>query len=402
MKLLGIVFACQLALLGHAAAGFTETAPADTFIVDESVSLSRLTSRYDDDGNKTTLIDAIERYELGAGLQGILTPKAEVEFLVLVNMIQYGILDHLSLAVGIPVVLYTDINLDLQWTSGDYMPQLARPYSEDDFWAWAESLGQPKPESARINQGVLGDIIIGLRYRFSDDIHALRGTGLRLALTVMGALPTGSQADAEEVVSAGTSMWDLHSMGELNFHLSADWSLGGVLTDRLSLGLDVFYEILFEHEYDTPTGENHPLLLAHAAYAGETYQLDPGDFSGVSLDLEGVLWRGPAWATWLTDHDASKAESLPPLLKANLRYTYTYLQQSDWTSDSGIFDWSKEKLWLPGEKNTLWCKVTLSLLRLGVPAQLYFAYRNQSWLGGKNSRAADVFSSGLVIPARFW
>ncbi len=385
-----------------ARAGFTETAPADTFVLDESVNLSQLRHRYDNDGQRTTLIDPVERYELGGGLQGVLTPKALVNFLVLINKLQYGVLDNLTVAVAIPVVLYTDIALDLQWTPGDYQPQLGRPYSEDDFWAWAESLGQPKPEGGRSNQGVLSDIIIGLRYRFSDDVAALAGGPLALAVTVMGALPTGGQAYPEEVATTGTTMWDLHSQGELSFHLAADYAFGGRLQDRLTLGLDLFYEFLFEHEYTTPTGERHPLLLSHASYAGDRYRLDPGDFAGMALALDAVIWPGPALATWIVDGDAARAAALPPLLCATLRYTYTHLGQSDWTSDSAIWDWEQEKLWRPGLKNTLWGRIQISLLRVGVPVQLYFAYRNQSWLHGRNSRAADVFSAGLVVPARFW
>jgi hypothetical protein len=218
----------------------------------------------------------------------------------------------------------------------------------------------------------------------------------------MGALPTGRQADPEEIATTGTTMWDLHSQGELAFHLSADWKLGGPLAGRLGFGLDLFYEILFEHEYTTATGSRHPLLLSYAGYVGETYRLDPGDFCGLALELEAIAWQGPSLATWISGGDAAKAEALPPLLTLTLRYTYTHLGQSDWTSRSAIWDWEREKLWLPGEKNTLWGRIKISLLRLGVPVQLYFAYRNQSWLGGQNSRAADVFTGGLILPAQFW
>jgi len=398
---LGLALGLTL-LTARALAGFTETAPADTFVLDESVSLSELRYRFDDSGRKTTLIDPVERFELGGGLQGVLTPNVLVRFLVMINQLQYGVFDNLTVAIGIPIVIYTDIDLDLQWTPGDYQPTLGRPYTEDDFWAWAGSLGQPKPEGGRSNQGVLSDIILGIRYRFSDDIPAVRGSGLDLAATLMGALPTGKQADPEELATTGTTMWDLHSQGELCFHLSADYEIGGPLAGRLRLGLDLFYEFLFEHEYTTPTGEKNPLLLSYAPYVGKTYTLDPGDFAGLALQLDAVLWQGPALATWLVDHDAAKAAGLPPILTAELRYTYTHLGQSDWESESAIWDWEREKLWLPGMKNTLWGRIKVSLLRLGVPAQIYFAYRNQSWLGGRNSRAADVFTSGLIIPARFW
>lgn len=404
MRRLGLIalLAGLAGIAPGARAGFTETAPADTFALDVSLNMSQLEHRFDDDGHKTTLIDPVERYELGGGLQGTLTPNAVVNFMVLINQLHYGILDNLSVAVGLPVVLYTDIDLDLQWTPGDYQPTLGRAYTEEDFWAWAGSLGQPKPEGGRSNRGVMSDIILGVRYRFSDDIPALRTSDVSLAATVLGALPTGKQADPEELATTGTSMWDLHSQGELGFHLSADYRVGGPLADRLTIGLDLFYEFLFKHEYTTPTGEKHPLLLSYASYVGDTYSLDPGDFAGVALDIEGVVWQGPALATWLVGGDATKADALPPILTLTLRYTYTHLGQSDWESKSAIWDWEREKLWLPGMKNTLWGRIKVSLLRIGVPAQVYFAYRNQSWLGGRNSRAADVYSVGLMIPARFW
>jgi hypothetical protein len=42
------------------------------------------------------------------------------------------------------------------------------------------------------------------------------------------------------------------------------------------------------------------------------------------------------------------------------------------------------------------------LLRVGAPMQLYMDYRNQSWIPGKNARAADVFSFGVRAIAKFW
>ena len=85
-----------------------------------------------------------------------------------------------------------------------------------------------------------------------------------------------------------------------------------------------------------------------------------------------------------------------------LRYTYTHLGQSDWRSNSAIWDWEREKLWLPGYKNTLFGRLSISLLRLGAPLMLYIGYRNQSWIGGRNTRAADAIFAGIQVPARFW
>jgi hypothetical protein len=300
--------------------------------------------------------------------------------------------------LGIPVVLSTTVDLNLQWIPGDYQNYLGRVYSEQDFWQWAESMGQPKPGDWTGNQGVLSDIILGIRYRFSDDVPFLAERGLRMGAMVMGALPTGSPPPKEEIAAAGTTMWDLHSQGELCLHLAMEKDI----LQRFTLGVDLFYEFLFRHEYDTPEGTKNPLLMKAKPYVGATYTLDPGDFAGVAVQLEAVAVYGPALATWLSNNDAAAAENLPPLLKLSIIYRYTHVGQSDWESDSAIWDWEKEKLWMPGHKNTLWAKATISLMRLGIPVQLYVAYRNQSWLAGKNIRAADVIAGGIQVPAKFW
>jgi len=397
-----LVAACWL-LAVDARAGFTDTLPEGTFMLDESIAFSVLNSRWDDDGNRAPMLDPVERYEPGGGLQGILTPEADVNFLVLVSLLQYGITDSLTVAVGIPVVLRTTIDLDLQWEPGDFQPYIGRQFTEEDFWQWAGSVGQNKPGDWSGNEGVLSDIILGVRWRFSDYFEWFEDVAhMRVALMVMGALPTGKQVPPEEIAATGTTMWDLHSQGELCFHLSLDQRFPGPLEDRLVLGLNFFYEILFEHEYDTPTGSKNPLMLTFAPYVGDRYTLDPGDFSGVAIDLGLVLLEGPALATWLSDNDADKAEKLPPMLTVSLRYMFTHLQQSDWESDSEIWDWEREKLWMPGYKNTLFGRVSVSLLRVGVPLMLYVGYRNQTWIGGRNSRAADVFFGGIQVPAKFW
>lgn len=398
----GMVIAVACGALQPARAGFTETVPAETFMLDAKLSMAALSSRYDDDGNKVPLIDPVVRYEPGGSLQGILTPRTDVNILLMVNQLQYGLLDNLTVGVGLPVVLYTDIDLDLGWTPGDHQTQLGRSYSEEDFWAWAESMGQPKPTGRRTNQGVLSDLVLGLRYRFSDDLGWFDRTGLAAAASLMGALPTGRHAEPEELATMGTSMWSLHSQGELCFHLSFDWSVPWIRADRLVLGVDVFYEVLFEHTYRTPRGTRHPLLLNYASYVGDDYTIDPGDFAGVAVQLDVVPWQGPALGTWLTDGDPRKAERLPPLLAISMRYTFTHLDGSDWESESTLWDWESEKLWLPGYKNTLWVRLIVSLLRVGVPLQAYLSYRNQTWLAGRNSRATDVYSAGLTVPARFW
>lgn len=393
----------SLALAAPASAGgLTETLPQGTFMLDEAFYLSSLSHMYDDDGELRPLIPEFVRYEPGGGWQGTIIPEAFVRYGILVNQLQYGILDYLSVGIAIPVVLLNTVRPDLQWVEGNYQPSIGRAYSEEDFWAWAASMGQPRPGDWSGNVGVLGDVVLGLRYRFTDHFPWLEEHEVAMALSVLGALPTGTPPDPEEVVAAGTTSWDLHSQGELCFHLSIDRFFEESLDGRLVLSLDFFYEFLFRHEYQTPRGDRHPLLLSYAQYVGETYTIDPGDFYGGSLQAEVVPWRGPALATWLCGSDPARAAALPPLLSFWVRYTHVRLGQTDWESGSPQWDWQRERAWRPGYKNILTAQATVSLLRVGAPLQLYARYRNLTWIGGRNSRAADVWTFGVRVPARFW
>jgi hypothetical protein len=397
------LLALLIVLLPHIAwAGFTETLPQGTFLLDLSYIMSQLDSRWDNQGHRAPLIDPIERFEPGAGKQGVLTPRAEVSFGILAAQLNYGILDNLVFGVGVPIVLYTKVKPNLEWSPGDYQWMLGRSYSESDFWQWAASMGQPKPGDWNGNHGVLGDIQLGLRWRFTDGYEWWRQTGLSMSVMLMGALPTGRQADPEELVSVGTTSWDFNSNGDLGVHVSLDKSFQQSLDGRLVLGVDAFYEALLPHRYVTPTGKKNPLLLDCRPYVGKYYTINGGDFMGGAFQIDVVPWKGPALATWLVKHDAARAESLPPLLTLSFRYTYVHLNQTDWQSDSAIWDWEHEKLWRPGYKNFLWGQATISLLRLGVPLQPYVSYRNLTWIPGRNSRAANVLTAGSRFLMKFW
>jgi hypothetical protein len=202
-------------------------------------------------------------------------------------------------------------------------------------------------------------------------------------------------------LATGTTAWDLHAMGEYGVHLSADKELGGALARRLALGVDLYYEALLPHDYRTPTGSRHPLLLTYTPYVGSTYRLDPGDYSGASVQADLVAWRGPARATWLSRRDPAVAEGFPPVLAASARYTFNHLQQSDWSSDSALWDWDREKIWRPGYRNILTGTVLASLLRVGVPLQVYLSYRNTTWIPGKSAPAVNSYTAGLRLPVRF-
>ena len=385
-----------------ALAGFTETLPAGMFLLEESFVYSFIDAMWDDDSQSAALVEPMERYEPGSGKQGVLTPNPRARYYVMITKLQYGLLDDLSLGLGIPVVVKTKVEPNFSWEPGDYQRSIGRSYSEADFWDWAESMGQPRLGTWEGNNGVLSDIVVGLRWRWTHRLPRFKELGLHSALGIYGVLPTGSPADPEEPVAVGTTLWDLHTQGDLCFHLGVEKSFTSSLDGRLRLGLEGFYQIFFDRERVAPKGTKHPLLMRQAPYVGETYTVNPGDFSGFALEVDVVPYRGPAWASWLSDDDLARAEQLPPIIALWVRYTFIHLQQSDWKSEFALWDWEKEKVWRPGYKNILTGEVVVSLFRLGWPLQVFFNYQTLSVIPGKNARGPDVISAGIRVPAKFW
>ena len=398
---------CILLAPSVAIAGFTETLPKGTFFIEESYIHAGVDNAWKNDATLGMIIDPMERFEVTTGEKlGTLIPRVEASHEILVNQLQYGILDNLTMVLAIPVVMKTKVDPNFGWEPGDDTNEWGVFDTVDDFWEWAAGYGQPKIETWEGNYGTLSDIVLGTRLRFSDWIsHWFKQHGLAGAVTLYGAIPTGSPPDPEEVVSAGTTTWSLHFQGEIGFHASADYTLG-FLDDRVTLGTDLFYEIFLRHEYESAIGTKHPVILKDEDLeVGPTYTVDPGDFIGASFGFDLVPLKGPAWATWLSSRSEEKARGFPPLLTLTFRYTHTRIGQTDWGTTYGRADWEwedKEEIWLPGYKNILTGLATVSLLRLGVPLQIYGGLRNQTWLPGKNYRAANTYTAGLRIPLKFW
>lgn len=398
--------AALLALLLAVPARAAETTvlPRGTFALDLAYLSSVIDKQWDGGRRARSLIDDMPRYEPGGGLQGILSARPRASFDFLLMQLLYGVTDDLTVGVYFPLVLRSVIQANFSWVPGDYQSGLGRSYSEQDFWDWAASMGQPRPEDTAIrNVGTPADIILLGRWRLPRNqvFDALR---LQTAATLQVALPTGRVADPEELIDTGTTAWDLHSYGDVEVHLSADRPF---LVDRygvpkVNLGLDVFYSFLRPREYKAPRGERSPLLLNVAPYVGDTYWVDPGDWVGGTLSLDLALLDGPALATRVSGNDVEKAKALPPLLSVTLGYTYLATFQSQWTSQSPLWDYEREKNWQPGDKNIFRGMVTLSLLRVGLPVQLYASYRSQDIIPGRFTRPANVLTAGVKLVAKFW
>jgi hypothetical protein len=381
----------------------TQVLPKGTWLLDVSSMRSTLDKQWDGERRAVSLVADMPRYEPGGGLQGILRARPEVTFHFLLMQLMYGLTDALSLAVYVPLVLNTFIVTHLSWEPGDYQSALGRAYSEDDFWAWAASMGQPRvPDTWSGNAGKLSDVILAGRYLLPQ-FGWMKRSGLRWAGTLQVALPTGTNMDPEEAVSAGTNLWELHAAGTIEAHLSADQPFleeDGVF--RGNLGADVFYAAFLPRRYEAGKGTINPLLNNIAPHVGDHYWIDRGDWFGATLSAEVAPVIGPARASSVSGNSLEKARTLPPLLTLSIAYTHIRTMQSYWYSESALWSWDREKLWQPGEKNLVKFALTVSLLRVGLPLQLHASYRTQDLIPGRYTRPANVLTAGVRVLTKFW
>ncbi len=387
-----------------AAALETQVLPKGTFLLDTSYVRSTLDKQWNGSREGVPLIDELPRYEPGGGLQGVLRARPVATFHVAMIQLLYGVTDRLSAGLYVPVVVQTNVDVNMRWTPGDYQPQLGRSYSEDDFWAWAASMGQPRPPARWTgNRFTLSDVVLGGRYLLPE-FAWMKAWGLRWAALASVALPTGSNFDPEEVVSAGTNLWELHAAGDAELHLSGDklFAVDEYGVARASVGADVFGAWHRPRVYKAGTGAKNPLLNNIAPYVGETYVVDGGDWLGVTVSLDVAPLLGPVRSTRVSGYDLERAKALPPLLSFTLGYTFISTGQTDWRSQSPLWDWEREKLWGPGDKHIFRAMLIVSLLRLGVPLQLYLGYRAQDLVNGRYTRPANVFTAGARTLLKFW
>ncbi len=381
----------------------TQVLPKNTFSFDFSYWRSSIDKQWNGDRKAISLIEDNRRYEPGAGLQGILRarPKAEFDFLFIQAL--YGITDRLTAGIYVPIVLRSQVSTNLSWEEGDFQSQLGRRYSEDDFWAWAGSLGQPRVPSKWEGGVKLSDIVLGVRYLLPE-FEWMTTHHFRWATTLQVALPTGTNFDPEEAVSVGTNLWELHGAGDVEAHVSADkaFFVDEFGVNRLNIGADVFYAFFRPRQYTAGKGLKNPLLNNIAPYVGDTYTVDGGDWIAGTLSVDFAPFLGPTRASIVSGGDEKKANALPPMLTLSLSYTRVQTFQSDWQSQSPLWDYDREKNWQPGEKNIVRATATVSLLRVGLPLQVYARYQSGDLIPGRFSRPANIFSAGVRLIAKFW
>src|SRR5690606_17509527 len=134
-------------------------------------------------------------------------------------------------------------------------------------------------------RGVMADMVLAARYKLPQLAFMARA-GIESAAALQVALPTGRPPDPEELVTGGTSAWELHAYGDVEAHLAlsrAFWRDDALGAERVILGADLFYAILRPREFETARGIRNPLLLTHQPYVGDTYVIDPGNWFGGTL-----------------------------------------------------------------------------------------------------------------------
>jgi hypothetical protein len=368
----------------------TDTLPKGAFLIDMAYTIATTDKQYDGNRKEIPLLEPIERYEAGAGLQGVLRASPTVDMRMLISQLMYGITDKWVLALAVPTSISTTIAPNLGWTPGD-------------FWEWAGSMGQRKPKDVWVgNRWTPADIVIGSRLRLPENAFMERHL-LRWTVMLQGALPTGREVDPEEIIELGTTGWYLHNYGDLELHLAGDWRLRDAEgVDRLTVGVEAWYAWLRTRTYKTPTGSKNPLLMTYAPYVGDTFEVNGGDWQAGRVSVDAVPLIGPTFGTWMTKGSRALALKFPPMLSLNVMYDYVHLSPSRWQSRYPLWSLNQARFWGEGEKHVFTAMATLSLLRVGAPLQFYVKQRSLDIIAGRNMRPANATTFGARLLVKFW
>ncbi|MFC1889630.1 hypothetical protein ACFL4G_07735 [Thermodesulfobacteriota bacterium] len=359
-------------------AGWADTLPKHGMVIETSFLSNVVRTQFDEKRQEEPLAE-IDMYAPTGEFLGTIVANAEALTQTLVTQIAVGVTDRLTMAIAIPLVTHRQVDLGLDWEEGDFSNDLGRPYSEDDFWAWAGSMGQDKPPDWMDTDATVGDIILVLLYNFVNRP--------RFAFTTMGFVNTGSGEDPDpEILGAyGTTMFDFGFMGDIGLHALIDFKFPETrFLKRVTLGLEPYYEHFWDRRYKAPTGRDNPLISNDAPYIGDHYPMQPGDYFGYNAGIHVELIKGPKKPSWLTRSNPEFQAMMPAILSLDLLFSHMLSFDSIYESKSEVWNDEKEEDNAAADKFTLGGKVTLSLLRYGIPLDIYAKYSNQEIIAGKN------------------
>jgi hypothetical protein len=371
-------------------AGFADVPGKGVFVGDVSLQNPVVRSRYNDRGDRNNLVDDMVMYDPSGNALGTISVPARHSKEVLLHQFAYGITDKLAVAVIVPYFLSQRTELNFGWAPGAYAAELGRSYSESDFWQFAESMGQQKPQDHE-DRGILGDIILAGLY------NVVKGARHQISILAIASTHTGSQADPNILGATGTTGFDLQSNGDLGAHLLGDYRLH----DRLSVGGEVYYHHFFPRSMPAAMGEMHPLMAFEGLYAGESYTLDPGEWIGTTAGLELTIFRGTDSPSWITRKNPEMQKTLPKLFNVNPGIRYLSFFGNRYESESPFFDHDRAGRQPGGYRVTVLTKATMNFIRYGVPLAVYYQYMNQELISGTNFIPAVNNIFGVQLFAAF-
>lgn len=373
-----------------ARAGFADTPGKGTFVLDVSYQEPWVRQNFDGRGRTTNLNEDIVMYDPAGTPLGVISVPARHYDKVLLTQAFYGFTDAFAAGVVIPYFLESKTKLNLQWTPGAYASDLGRPYSEEDFWRFAGSMGQGKPGDFRAGKR-LGDIVLGGLYQIQK--------GKRYQTAVMGFVNTrtGEPANPEILGSSGTTGFELQSNGDAGMHAMGDYRLN----PRISVGGELFYEWFGPRRLASARGTVNPLLSYEGRYNGGGYLVVPGDWLGGMAGASFTLLRGTDATSWITKNNPKLQKSLPPLLTAEPRLKYTRFFGNRYRSGSPYFDYVNNEANPNGFRVNVEFKASLNALRYGAPVALNYSYVNQELIAGRNFFPITSHVVGLQLFAAF-
>lgn len=388
--LLALLFVAAAAPAAHA--GLADTVPQGLMIIESSYVFSGVDSRYDKHGKEGNLEQNFERYDVTGEFQGELTVPGEFNTEVWLNKVAFGITDRLTIAMVVPLFLRREVKLNLGWQEGDPLPSNDfEPFTREDFWAWAESLGQREPDDFVASKAEIGDIIVAGFYNW------YRGDSVKSTFFGFVNTLTGSDRSGEIVGAVGTDFYELSTLGDLGIHLLTDYTPPYPFLDRFTFSIEGFYEHFFSRRKPAGRGLINPLLQNQAPFTGANIKIDPGDFYGWATQLQAILWAGPTDPSWLTRDNPALQENLPPTLTVHAKLTNTFSFDDDFRTPAEAYNQDQEFRNLAREKYTFNFGARVSLLRFGVPLDVFGAYTDQSLVPGKNFRPQTGFEVGVRL-----